>query len=232
MIVIMAQLAGCLDVEYHLAVGEIDHEQTGLPSDFSFKDNKDDLKMGLLETPEDSDCGFTVGYRPCDFRLPTNNGIDSSFRLNTAIDSERVVVFDMSAMWCEKCRISAEDSRRIVEIFGEEIVLASVLYEDLGGLPVNTVEAASWAEFFDMPDSVSVLSEGSRIIDHDQNDIRFPDEVQGYYATLDDHQQGTAPAFYIIGKSGLIEEQWITAIPLRGNYESMLDVYIQPYVDE
>ncbi len=87
------------------------------------------------------DCGQMPGENPCNFTLLDQNNDE----VELYDFYGKVIVLDLSAMWCGICVNIAGESERLVDDFGsDKVVWITVLVEDESGLPPDQSDLQRW----------------------------------------------------------------------------------------
>ena len=119
--------------------------------------------------------GFSIGQVPPDFRLPDQFGDEVSLWQFHG----KVVLLDISTMWCAPCQELAQGTQATQEEFGEELVYLTVIQEDVASEPPTLDDLNLWADNFGI--SSPVLGDGDK-------------------ATAGAVQQGQYPAVLVLGR--------------------------------
>lgn len=87
-------------------------------------------------------CSQAIGDHPCNFTLPDQNGEEVSLYDFYGAP----IVLDLSVMWCGPCQLAGSDVQATTDRFSDDgLRYITMLIEDLGGEPVDVVDAESWA---------------------------------------------------------------------------------------
>lgn len=90
----------------------------------------------------------------------------------------RLVVLDVSTIWCGPCRELAETAQQTADAYGDQLQYVTVLQEDLDGDPPTTDDLQAWADVYGL--TAPVLGDGT------------------YEGTGDAIEQGQYPALLLI----------------------------------
>jgi len=106
------------------------------------------------------DCSQVPGAHPCNFELMDQNG-----EMVELYDQyEKVIVIDLSAMWCGVCNNIATMGDQFVSDYGSEnVVWLTVLIDDSTGNPPDLADLQHWAETYNI--SGPVLGADRTLID-------------------------------------------------------------------
>ncbi|MBC8409880.1 MAG: TlpA family protein disulfide reductase [Rhodobacteraceae bacterium] len=123
-ILFIALLSGCCP-----SIVKIDDVDTGT------KSNQDSVL-------EFDNCSQHVGDHPCNFSLINQHGVT----VNLYDFYEKIIVVDLSVMWCAPCQQMAQAADRIVLEYGNENVeWLTLLIEDNSGNPPDQEDTMLWA---------------------------------------------------------------------------------------
>ena len=90
------------------------------------------------------DCSQAVGDHPCNFKLLDHNGKE----VELYDFYGKVIILDLSAMWCGVCVNIASTGEAIVEEFGRDnVVWITVLVEDEMGNPPDQSDLQRWIDY-------------------------------------------------------------------------------------
>lgn len=91
---------------------------------------------------EFDDCSQQVGDHPCNFSLINQHGTI----INLYDFYEKIIVVDLSVMWCGPCEQMAKQADRIVLEYGtENVEWLTLLIEDNAGNPPDQEDTMLWA---------------------------------------------------------------------------------------
>jgi len=97
------------------------------------------------QDPEWESCSESFGDHVCDFKLIDQHGKE----VNLYDYRGKVIVLDLSVMWCGPCQLAAMDADNFVRSFGEEnVVYITVLIEDQAGNVPDKEDLELWAKSF------------------------------------------------------------------------------------
>lgn len=115
-------------------------------------------------------CGQKPEDNPCNFTLKDHNGEEVELYDYYG----KVIVVDLSTMWCGVCKSIAPVGERLVEEYGEEnLVWLTVLVEDETGLEPEPDDLQRWIDMYG--GHPPILAGNRSLID--------PDAVTGYPVT-------------------------------------------------
>ena len=102
-------------------------------------------------------CANQIGWHPCDFILTDQNWEEFQFYVNE--NRGKVIVVDISAMWCGPCQTAARDIKNTVAKFGaDDVLYITLLIEDTASNSAVKEDAAYWAHIFEIPNTAPVLA--------------------------------------------------------------------------
>jgi len=89
-------------------------------------------------------CNQEIGSHPCNFKLSDHNGED----VELYDFYGKVIILDLSAMWCGVCVNIAPTGEEIVEEMGSEnVVWITLLIEDEMGNPPDQSDLQRWIDY-------------------------------------------------------------------------------------
>ena len=96
-------------------------------------------------------CGQRLGHHPCNFRLKDQNGDNWQLYNNKG----KIIVLDFSTMWCSACVQAATRVNNLLADYpNEDIIWATILLQDLYGMPPSEAVLQEWAKVFDLTEPV------------------------------------------------------------------------------
>lgn len=97
------------------------------------------------QDPDWESCSENFGDHVCDFKLIDQHGGE----VNLYDYHGKVIVLDLSVMWCGPCQLAAMDADDFVRSFGEEnVVYVTLLIEDHYGNTPDKEDLELWAKSF------------------------------------------------------------------------------------
>lgn len=127
--------------------------------------------------------GFAVGQTVPDVRVPDQFGDEVSLWQF----SGRVVLFDISTMWCAPCQELAEGTEATIDYYADDpFAYLTVLQENVESQPPDQEDLNLWADNFEI--TGAVLADGER-------------------QTAAAVQQGQFPAVLVIGPDLVVRER-------------------------
>ena len=113
------------------------------------------------------ECSQLPGEHPCNFELSNQNG--DSVELYDHYG--KVIIVDLSAMWCGICRVIAPVGEQIVADYGSDnVVWLTLLVEDASGSPPDINDLKEWVSTYGL--TSDVLAADRSILD--------PNGITGY----------------------------------------------------
>ena len=110
------------------------------PSAVKNVDTNTDDNSGL--TLEFDNCSQNIGDNPCDFSFINQYGTT----INLYDFYEKIIIVDLSVMWCGPCQQMAQTADKIVLEYGDENVeWLTLLIEDNSGNPPDQEDTMLWA---------------------------------------------------------------------------------------
>tara|TARA_B100000700_G_scaffold308285_1_gene385770 strand:- start:241 stop:831 length:591 start_codon:yes stop_codon:yes gene_type:complete len=98
-----------------------------------------------------SECSHRAGDHPCNFSLQNQNG--ETVELYDFYG--KVIIVDLSAMWCGVCQNIASDGETLSQRYGsDDFVWLTVLVEDESGNPPDQADLERWATLFNITGNV------------------------------------------------------------------------------
>ena len=100
------------------------------------------------DTPKDTnewvtwdECAHDIGDHPCNFALMNQDGdIEELYRHHN-----KVIVLDLSAMWCGVCNVIATKGDELTAKYGEDkFVWITILIDNPAGLPPELADLQLW----------------------------------------------------------------------------------------
>ena len=109
------------------------------------------------DDPDWEACSETFGDHVCDFKLVDQNGDE----FNLYDHYGKVIILDLSVMWCGPCQMAALDADPMVRRLGEdEVVYVTVLIENFSGSDPSLTDLEGWASSFGI--EINPVVAGSR----------------------------------------------------------------------
>lgn len=97
------------------------------------------------QDPDWESCSETFGDHVCDFKLINQEGKEVSLYNYRG----KVIILDLSVMWCGPCQAAAMEADDLVKYFGKEnVVYITVLIEDRYGDTPDEEDLELWAKSF------------------------------------------------------------------------------------
>ena len=91
-------------------------------------------------------CANTPGEHACDFTLKDQN--DNEFVLYDHVG--KVIVLDFSTTWCYFCNVAATHTQEMQDMYGDDLVYATVLLQATDRTEPTLEDAEAWAEKYDI----------------------------------------------------------------------------------
>ena len=93
--------------------------------------------------PDWESCSETFGDHVCDFKLTDQNGE----QFNLYDHRGKVIILDLSVMWCGPCQMAALDADAMVNRLGgpDKVVYVTVLVENFSGENPTLADLQGWA---------------------------------------------------------------------------------------
>ena len=109
------------------------------------------LDVENVDKPFESDiCENSLGNVACNFTMIDQNGN----QVDLYSFHGKIIILDLSAMWCGPCQYAALDTENTVKKYGaENIVYITVLIENTSGQPPSLQDLTKWSETFGIVDS-------------------------------------------------------------------------------
>ncbi len=111
------------------------------------------------------DCSQQIGDHPCDFTLVDQKGND--FNLYDHVG--KIIIIDLSAMWCGPCQIAALEVEELQEKYKDDIVYVTILIENTNYNPPTRSNISHWAKSFGIK-SAPVLGASRNFISNKPDD--------------------------------------------------------------
>ena len=109
-------------------------------------------------------CSQEIGDHPCDFTLIDQDG--EEFNLYDHIG--KVIIIDLSAMWCAPCRLAALEVEELQQKYKDDIVYVTILIENGNYKPPSKSDVSNWSTSFEIK-SAPVLGASRNFISNDPN---------------------------------------------------------------
>lgn len=93
--------------------------------------------------PDWESCSENFGDHVCDFKLMDQHGNE----VNLYDHYGKVIILDLSVMWCGPCQMAALDADPMVQRLGgpDKVVYVTVLIENLSGRDPSVIDLQGWA---------------------------------------------------------------------------------------
>lgn len=93
--------------------------------------------------PDWETCSETFGDHVCDFKLIDQNGEE----FNLYDHYGKVIILDLSVMWCGPCQMAGMDADPMIERLGgsDKVVYVTVLIENMSGKEPTIADLEMWA---------------------------------------------------------------------------------------
>ena len=150
-------------------------------------------------------CSQQIGDHPCDFTLLDQNG--EEFKLYE--HHGKIIILDFSAMWCGPCQMAGLEVEEIQKKYGDRVVYATILIENVNYNPPNKSDLRKWARKLGI-ETAPVLS-GNRSMMSSNPDVGWP--VSAW------------PTFYIIDQNMILVDTFKGFYP--GAIEYLLEANLE-----
>jgi len=151
-------------------------------------------------------CSQEIGDHPCDFTLIDQDG--EEFNLYDHVG--KVIIIDLSAMWCGPCRLAALEVEELQQKYKDDIVYVTILIENGNYKPPTRLDVSNWATSFEIK-SAPVLGASRNFISNDPN--------VGWALTA-------WPQFHIIDKDMVLVESF------KGFYPGRMEDKIREHLEQ
>ena len=155
-------------------------------------------------------CSQEIGDHPCDFTLIDQDG--KEFNLYDHVG--KVIIIDLSAMWCGPCQMAALEVEDLQKEYGDDMIYVTILIENNSYNPPTRANISSWAKSFGIK-TAPVLGASRNFISSDPN-VGWPLEAW--------------PQFHIVDKNMILIESFKGFYP--GKIEDKISEHIEASSDE